>query len=93
MPRARFRIATSSIEPSRVVRMTDMSSDIGLRSTTAAWRGSSAGIRRRSTRSGAANTQPHTSHSPAPARASSARRRRRCSGASTPVAPRREGSV
>ncbi len=70
-----------------------MSSDIGLRMTTASERASSAGMRSRSTRSGGAKLHPSASERPAPASASSMRRRRRWAGASTPVAPRREGSV
>ncbi len=93
MPRARLRRATSSSEPSSVVRSTEWSSDIGFFRTTGAWRGSSSGIRSRSTRSGAAKLQPTASNRPAPTSASSARRRSFCSGSRRPLAPRRDGSV
>ena len=75
------------------MRRTDCSSDIGLASRTTRWRGSSAGICRRSTSDGAAKLQPSISYRPAPTSASSARRRSRWCGSSRPLTPRREGSV
>ena len=85
----RLRRSASSSEPSSVVRMTDCSSDIGFSSATT----SSRQAEPARDRAAPVKLQPTASDRPAPTSASSARRRTRCSGASRPTAPRREGSV
>ena len=92
-PRARLCRATSSSEPSSVVRSSDRSVESGLASVTARRSGCSAPRRSRSARSGWAKLQPTISFSPWAASASAARRRRRCRAVRRPDAPWREGSV
>ena len=91
VPRATLREATSSREPSSVVRIAEWSSESGLASSTVSWRGSSAGIRSRPASPGSVKLQPTTWSKPRSRSTSSARRRRRCSRLRPPTSPRRRG--